>query len=861
MNLQLQAQTETIQLMHQNKIAPPVFNNLLKSTVSDCRILIQKLNNADQWIERHLSEIDYKKTEYENVFYLRNINLIDLQRLAKHDTVIFIDVALRKAQDEKILDSLDLSVNFINKVHYKFPKINGESLVISIKERPFDSLDIDFYNRILFKSKISTDISSHASSMATIVAGAGNSGTKGLGAAPGAFIVSASYENLSPENTETLLNEEVSVQNHSYGIGEIENYYGIESHLYDIQTHKIPYLLHVFSSGNIGNRAPETGIYKNIEGYANLTGQFKASKNSLCVGSVNKFNKENYFSCKGPTYDGRLKPEVVAFGADGTSDAAALVSGISAIAQHAYFMIYNNLPPSELIKCALINSTFDIGNKGPDYATGFGGVNAFEALKTIVDTNFFIESISSNELKEYNIEIPENKDQLKVTLSWKDPPGLPGGKKALTNDLDLLLIDEQSSKTYLPWVLSSFPDLDSLSSRAVRKRDTLNNVEQISIENVHTGNYKIIVQANNIINSQQYCLAYNVKSNISEWIFPLANNKLLAGEKILLKWNWTGEASSGTIEFKKIEDNIWQTIQENTDLTAGFYNWSTPKINSPIQFRIRNKSKQLVSDTLLLSESVIPKVGFNCDDELMLYWEKINSAISYNLWQLVDKKLEKKINITDTIAVLNKDEVKTKHYAVSPVYNDFEGLRGNSMNFENQNIDCYIKSFYPISIVTNQKAQLQLDLASTYELKNASLQRLDNKVFNNIFTLSPLKGSSLTFEDIQPNENSNTYRICLKKNDGKVMYSHEEIVFLNKPEEIFIYPNPTLNSEFIYLISNDISSDITIFNMSGQIIRKYENVQGVIKAIDINLIESGVYILETKNSFGKRYRRKIIIVK
>jgi hypothetical protein len=860
-NLQVSAQPESLPGIYEFKFAPPVLENLLKSTTSDYRILIKKVNNSDKWIERNLSGIEHHRKAFENVIYLYNIDLGNLLFLSKNDTVLFIDIASRKAQEEKILDSLDLSVNSINKLHKEYPEIKGKSMVLSIKERPFDTLDVDFYKRVLFKSKITNDLSAHATSMATIAAGAGNSGIKGLGVAPEAFIVSASYEDLSPENSVTLLNEEVSVQNHSYGVGEIENYYGIESQLYDLQTLEIPHLLHVFSSGNIGNKTPETDIFKGIEGHANLTGQFKSSKNSICVGSVNKYVEENNFSCKGPTADGRLKPEVVAFGANGTSDAAALVSGVSVLLQNAYYSRHRQLPPSELIKSALINSTCDIGNKGPDYATGYGSINAFEAIKMITDTNFYIGSISSNDKVEYQLEVPENTDMLKVTLVWKDPAGLPGARKVLINDLDLQISHIQSSETYLPWVLSSFPDIDSLKSQAVRKKDTLNNVEQITIDQLHPGSYRIIVQASNNIDNQQYCLTYNLQSFNSEWIYPLSTNKLLAGEDILLRWGWTDQPGIGILEYKKVNDSSWQTIQENTDLQKGSYKWLLPKINSQIQFRIRTPDKAIVSDTILLSEAVLPKVGFNCDDELMLYWANIKSANSYNLWQLGNEALKKKTNLTDTVIVLKKDEINTKHYAISAVFNNFEGLRGNSLNYENQSINCYIKSFYPLFKVTHQKAQLQLELASTYDLKAISLQRLDNNTFNYISTLSPLDGPNITFEDNQPKKNSNTYRICIEKNDGKIMFSHEEIIFYNKPEEIFVYPNPVMASGFLNIINNDNKSDINIYNMSGQLVRRYKNIQGSIKSIDISQVKSGFYILENISSTGKICRKKIVVVR
>ena len=125
------------------------------------------------------------------------------------------------------------------------------------------------------------------------------------------------------------------MQNHSYGTG-LENYYGLEAQAYDAQARQYPTLLHVFSSGNSGNQASPTGTYQGLPNVANLTGQFKMSKNTLSVGATDGLGEVAPRSSRGPAHDGRGKPELVAFGADGSSDAAALVSGISLLVQHAY---------------------------------------------------------------------------------------------------------------------------------------------------------------------------------------------------------------------------------------------------------------------------------------------------------------------------------------------------------------------------------------------------------------------------------------------------------------------------------------------------------------------------------------------
>ncbi len=69
------------------------------------------------------------------------------------------------------------------------------------------------------------------------------------------------------------------------------------------------------------------------------------SKNTLSVGAVDSQGKVSPLSSRGPAYDGRIKPELVAYGEGGTSEAAALVSGVSLLLQQAYREQQNHLPP------------------------------------------------------------------------------------------------------------------------------------------------------------------------------------------------------------------------------------------------------------------------------------------------------------------------------------------------------------------------------------------------------------------------------------------------------------------------------------------------------------------------------------
>src|SRR4030095_3970636 len=103
--------------------------------------------------------------------------------------------------------------------------------------------------------------------------------------------------------------------------------------------------------------------------------------------------------------------------------------------------------------------------------------------------------------------------------------------KALVNDLDLELIHVSSGQSWKPWVLNSSPNRDSLSKTASRKRDSLNNVEQILVDNPSVGTYQMRIYGLTVTNgSQAYSIVYETDTvDRFEWNFPTRNDPVHAG--------------------------------------------------------------------------------------------------------------------------------------------------------------------------------------------------------------------------------------------------------------------------------------------------------------------------------------------
>ena len=178
---------------------------------------------------------------------------------------------------------------------------------------------------------------------------------------------------------------------------------------------------------------------------------------------------------------------------NGTSMSAPFVSGVAALMYQKYkkqkgnYSMRNSTTKALLIHSAIdmqgcSNKNPDIANlqnqlqtctpytKGPDFATGWGRVNAKGAL-TLMD-NYDLKSNSfanfrefelyegSHNQKSWNIFVPRNQKKLRTTLAWDDAPANSSieayMQPKLINDLDVYLVSP-SSKIFYPWRLNPLP--------------------------------------------------------------------------------------------------------------------------------------------------------------------------------------------------------------------------------------------------------------------------------------------------------------------------------------------------------------------------------------------------------------------
>jgi subtilisin-like proprotein convertase family protein/subtilisin family serine protease len=411
-----------------------------------------------------------------------------------------------------------------------------------------------------------SDCSGHGTNTASIATGYNTSGgsdfrdgegfNHGLGVAPfarvgvskifpscGAQFAQPNYGNVAAE---AHLDGAV-ISNNSWGEGNNDSWgtYSSRSRLYDRLVRDArpsdsafplagnQQMVEVFAAGNDGDDNPRFAD----EGYGTISAEGSA-KNVITVGAsesvrlsgtdgcgvtdaqANSARDIVNFSSRGPTDDGRLKPDLVAPGThitgarpqhagyigngvcnnfpgttwytvhSGTSQAAPQVSGAAALVRRWYRHTQLNDDPSlegpspALTKALLVNNATDLAGgdngkgdtiaAGPNTDQGWGRVN----LGNIFDstTRRYRDQLPADILNDSGhtrvraYSVPDPNRPIKVTLAWTDAPG-PTSGDPVVNNLDLAV--DAGGRTYKGNVFSGS------TSRTGGTADARNNVESV----------------------------------------------------------------------------------------------------------------------------------------------------------------------------------------------------------------------------------------------------------------------------------------------------------------------------------------------------------------------------------------------
>jgi subtilisin family serine protease len=418
--------------------------------------------------------------------------------------------------------------------------LDGKGQVVAITDTGLDtgkndsSMHPDFQGQIkalfaLGRPGDASDTLGHGTHVAGSVLGTGKA-SNGLykGVAPGARLVFESVEDKDgglggiPEDLGKLFRQAYDngarIHSNSWGVPATQG-----GTVYDAQAQSVdrfiwenPDYTILFAAGNDGdnNRDGQTD-------YSTVTTPGTA-KNAITVGASQNDRPDRKmgdnirgmasFSSRGPTADGRVKPDIVAPGTwiastrsslakdeefwaphesnsrygymGGTSMATPLTAGATALIRQWYVEKAGVTPRASLLKATLINgaAAMDSGLSWKDtgwgrvdinnslYGHAFKFVNEEKALKT-GDSQSYAYTVKAGQ-------------PLKATLVWTDYPANPSANKTLVNDLDLVV---------------NGPSGEVLGNRMLAAgADRTNNVENVAIAAPQDGTYTVTVKGYNV---------------------------------------------------------------------------------------------------------------------------------------------------------------------------------------------------------------------------------------------------------------------------------------------------------------------------------------------------------------------------
>ena len=295
-------------------------------------------------------------------------------------------------------------------------------------------------------------------------------------------------------------------------------------------------------------------LYVVVQANSDISGfsDFGTAKNSLAVGAVQDSGDIAVFSSHGPTFDGRLAPQVVATGVrvhsaqgggsrgqyvalNGTSMSSPTVAGVAALLLDA---VPEHQEQPALARARLMASSIrpdpwlDVPDAFPSTNTGgpgslqaeygLGKVSARTGILNRDDAGGWISGGAVSELQQrefshQDIEVPEGASRLDLVMTWDEPPADAIASTVL-NDLDLWLDRDGDC--------GDGPCGEHFSTSRV------DNVEWIILRNPRPGTYRAKVVARRVYTaSPRAALAWTVIRGTSTPNLEIeADRTLLAGE-------------------------------------------------------------------------------------------------------------------------------------------------------------------------------------------------------------------------------------------------------------------------------------------------------------------------------------------
>ncbi len=628
-------------------------------TNNEIAIIVNYYSNIDYQFATDALESIISKSIQNDVlanYQICQVKISDLEKIIDLPYVSYVEPHYPPGEPENYTGKTLHQSNILDSDYDAGRHYDGTGVNVMLQDDGYIGPHVDYEGRIGFQY-ISYNGGDHGDHCAGIIFGAGNIDPTTTGMAPGAnlYTYGAAPEypgfNLIPSHYSS---NEIRITSTSYSNGCNAGYTSLARTM-DIQINEYPSLMHVFSAGNSGTLNCSYGAGS---GWGNVTGGHKIGKNVIATANLDYKDALSNSSSRGPAHDGRIKPDISAKGSSvystknpntyttksGTSMACPGIAGSLAQLYQAYKEINSGQEPKGgLMKALILNTAKDLGNPGPDFKYGWGRIKNLRAVLTLEDNRYFTDEIIQGQANTHQIYIPEGTKQAKIMVYWTDKEASVGTSKALVNDINIIVSDAFNVE-YYPWLLSHYPNPDSLNKPAGKGIDYLNNMEQVAIENPQEGTYDLIIDGFEIpFGPQEYYVVYEFIMDDITLTYPQGGESFPPGESVTIRWDAYGTNDNFSIDYS-IDNGVgWTNINDNISGSLRYYNWALPAIiTGEAKIKIsRNGISDMSVETFSIMEEV-EEIDFvrSCPNSVLIGWDPVDDAVSYDVYMLGDKYME-----------------------------------------------------------------------------------------------------------------------------------------------------------------------------------------------------------------------------
>ena len=601
-----------------------------------------------------------------------------LTQLSENNDVLFIQAIEEPGTPENFNSRAAARTSYIQGQ----TPFDGSNVVVGLGDDGDIGPHADYKGRLT--SLAGNSIGDHGDHVAGTIFGAGNIDPTGEGNAPGATMIYYDYPSNLSNIDAHYASYGIRVTNSSYSNGCNAGYTFYAQQM-DKDVRDNAALIHVFSAGN--SNGSNCGYGAGTQ-WGNVTGGHKQGKNVIATANITSTDAIAPSSSRGPAADGRIKPDLAAVGTSvystidshtygnktGTSMSAPGVAGYFAVLHNAFDELQQDTAEAGLLKAIAMNTADDLGNPGPDFIYGYGRVNARKALKVIQDTQFLSSSITTNDTLTYTISIPAGVNKFSAMLYWTDKEASTSASKALVNNLDFEVTDLTGATTYQPWVLDPTPNTTTLLYGATRGVDTLNNVEQVTLDAPNSGDYRFTVYGTNIPQGPQtFYIVYAMDIEKNPISFPHKDAKLVPGANYV---RWNG-ATSLTWEYSTDSMSTWTCVGLSATGGNRVANWNVPNVATKNAFlrNIQGTDTAIAGPFIILNAPNNLNLDWACPDSIKISFSPVTGATDYTAYILGTTYMDSVYSGTATSMIIPYQPVNGTWLSVSGGINNVQGRR------------------------------------------------------------------------------------------------------------------------------------------------------------------------------------------